>query len=726
MVELQRKIGAAFLLALSALGMEKRADAISAEKGLTPTPAAPTACVNPNALGGAALPAAGAAEPGDTARPDLRVESPNLRKILSGKLNSYRPEDGQPDEAVQEFQQLMIDRGCQLGPEGASGVFHSSFCKELEDYIYSRRLGCCVPLSITQNALVSLLEGRPACGEQYWRAFCGRAWVGLLPPDLREGVEKQYRAWDSDEVGQKILERILDSENLADFSEIDREAVLQLIAGNNTRVKACLAVALTAKPFEPTKVFLLSDAGEGQGALQLLRTLTAPGCSPGDEGLRATLAARISDALAGFTRPVTPEQFRISAELAPLKRQNWFQQAPSEWRELFSLYLQFIPADEAESLRKFLALETFTKLKDPHRRFQAVNLFVLCPYDSRKILLKACQPGGRSGARPVVMLRDSRGSTILEHLGEIASGNLDERLVSSKGAIVETILSHLADPYLVHQGNHQTCSVVASVNFRECLKDPAELIRIVTDLLGPAGKTILRDGTELVRVDDSVSEDQSGRSTDERVLQAALMQRGDGPSRSYSNARDAHQNISTGAWDKLPGLTADENAAVMRAVTGRRCQSITPVAESALRKLTAAEGMNVVALRWRDSTVEEYQATGEKSRYHAVNLLRVDWEKKLVYYRNPQGPSAGRNGAWLDEPRRLLVDADRGIEAMTLPEFTSRAQSAILMETRSPGPVVCVSLVVGGLAAFKLLLMHRRKQTAAPDDHRAEDKRRWK
>ncbi len=125
---------------------------------------------------------------------------------------------------------------------------------------------------------------------------------------------------------------------------------------------------------------------------------------------------------------------------------------------------------------------------------------------------------------------------LLAHLSRLESSPLAEPLDVAK--LLAEVIQELAVPSCVFQGTKNTC-VPTAVTLELIRRCPAEYVRLVSGLAGPAGYVWLASGECLARKDECLTDDGSYRTDSLRLLLPALMEVADGDW-DYRNAEDLH------------------------------------------------------------------------------------------------------------------------------------------------------------------------------------------
>jgi len=77
-----------------------------------------------------------------------------------------------------------------------------------------------------------------------------------------------------------------------------------------------------------------------------------------------------------------------------------------------------------------------------------------------------------------LLLRDSKGNTILDNIYKIGTQELPEEIEGDRITIIKELLSSILEPGMIKQGNRGTCTVT-TLQHMHATKEPAEYARIV-------------------------------------------------------------------------------------------------------------------------------------------------------------------------------------------------------------------------------------------------------
>lgn len=269
------------------------------------------------------------------------------------------------------------------------------------------------------------------------------------------------------------------------------------------------------------------------------------------------------------------------------------------------------------------------------------------------------------------------GRSLLHHLDTLATQFLPAGL--HRLNLLSSFLVQLENPGAISQGGRGTCTVT-TVEYELALRSPAEYARIVAGLASSGGSVKLADGTTIRRDGDTATADDSGRTDASRLVEAALMELGNG-FLDYSNEKDRNGFYGFG----VGGLSNGQTARVWNAVLGERrdVENAVPVigqvpftsigGEGLMKDVERAlkKGVRVpVAMDWRANG--EWRPSG-----HEVLVTKI--ENGRVYFRNPWGPYAapGTELEGDDGPPRRIEDHG-GLESIPVSEMTRRIKGALV------------------------------------------------
>lgn len=234
---------------------------------------------------------------------------------------------------------------------------------------------------------------------------------------------------------------------------------------------------------------------------------------------------------------------------------------------------------------------------------------------------------------------DREGATTLDRLGELAWGPRAKELDAegvTRSELLRSVTTEITRPDQINQGSKGTCTTT-SLSYELAKREPAEYVRLVSGLASNAGQVQMANGHILKAPEGVYANDTATtRSPSERILQASLMDYGNGFFRDYDNANDQHQIgfLQTGG-----GLRPSETLSVRNALFDVDDKvSYGRDLKGALQKAPAGVGTVGIKVRTED--------TG-----HAVSFEK--FENGRVYYRNPWGEGRTFEGARNEGPGGL-------------------------------------------------------------------------
>ncbi len=225
---------------------------------------------------------------------------------------------------------------------------------------------------------------------------------------------------------------------------------------------------------------------------------------------------------------------------------------------------------------------------------------------------------------------DSKGQTLLSNLARFASQPLNATLAgdTTKSELFEAMLRDVVNPNRIDQGDAPTCTVT-SMQFELVADEPAEYLRLLTDLTGPQGRAKMRGGSELVMQPGDASA-RDGRSISQTLFQTAAMEFGNGRTLDFDPAARGSKNAAGELVQR--GLKPEQQTNVLRELFGVNYRSEL--------FQTEAEGAKVLEkLRGLDSRTSQNRPIllqiDQGNFNHAVTFERVADQR--VYFRDPYG-----------------------------------------------------------------------------------------
>lgn len=213
---------------------------------------------------------------------------------------------------------------------------------------------------------------------------------------------------------------------------------------------------------------------------------------------------------------------------------------------------------------------------------------------------------------------------VLAQLKTLATQPLAEGI--DRRTLIATLLSELADPERIAQGDRHTCAA-AVVQAKLAQDDPAEYLRVVAGLASPAGRVTLANGDVLRRhADWRVA---GGRSLSSDLLQPAFMQYATG---TY----DVRSDTRATANGRGKGLYAAEQSRLLSAVSGTASVSVfgngPQVLDAMQRALDQGHDVPVVIkIRDRDTgQLQGHSVLVEAIRDGQVTFLDPNGKRRSV------------------------------------------------------------------------------------------------
>ena len=327
---------------------------------------------------------------------------------------------------------------------------------------------------------------------------------------------------------------------------------------------------------------------------------------------------------------------------------------------------------------------------------KTLNVFENTTPAGREALMQAMNKD-IDGKPALLTKRYNNTGTLLDQLDRASTTPLDARVKDSAGnpaskkQFTEDLLKEVANPNQnINQHNRGTCTVTGMTSGLAD-KNPAEYARIATDL-ATTGQSKLANGDTITPPADGFAQDNSNRSTGERLMQSALM--------NYGKPGGGYQNWNAGA-DGVRGTTddgfADATNPTARSLDGFPPNSSGLVAKEEERVLSALHNKKMEAyegsMNFRDDKKDILEKTQDQLKAgkgpvqtdvtwgtagHAVEVTKI--ENGRVYYRNPWGgniPGVNAGVGPTDPagptptrvPPRRIEDGANGIESMSQEDY---------------------------------------------------------
>ncbi len=338
----------------------------------------------------------------------------------------------------------------------------------------------------------------------------------------------------------------------------------------------------------------------------------------------------------------------------------------------------------------------------------AAVVYATLPSSSEAPFLELVARSKRSGERGLLSDRDFLGQSLLQNLTTITSTPFHPTLEPHRDAILADFFLELSNPGELNQASWGVCGT--GLIYPLYVDYPAEAARLVGALLAPQVRARFKDGSIVERAPFSLEPDsRPGRSTSERLLMSAFMERANG-SLQYCNVCDSHFDPNNGNMP-YSGLTNLEISTLYRAVLGipqsymERRHNPSDVLVSQLIQESKSLSFVPVSLKWNSTPMRpqfyrhaagssilgaqnhktllsEGSTSVTEDGYHFVLVMKVDPSAGKVVYRNLHGASSLPAGTVLSDPPRTVEDPVLGIESMTLPEVAKRLAAVFKPQER--------------------------------------------
>ena len=314
---------------------------------------------------------------------------------------------------------------------------------------------------------------------------------------------------------------------------------------------------------------------------------------------------------------------------------------------------------------------------------------------SQKLFCIVANRSTKSASESILSQKDFTGTTLAQTLAQLTSTKFHPLLEPQRNEIIENFLIELGNPGELNQASWGVCGT--GLVYQLFQDFPAEAARLTGALLMPEVNCKFKDGSPLERALFTLEPDRSpGRSTTERLLMSALMERANG-SLKYCTVCDSHFNPSNGAISHI-GLTNLEISTLYGAVFAQpQAWRERPNTASGLMEFLKEQSTSLsfvpVSLHWSKNEavpktykhallvpepsinqhrtlVSEGSSAQKIDENHFVLVVKVEADK--VFFRNLHGPSSLPKGTILTNPPRILEDPKLGIESMAYNEIANR------------------------------------------------------
>jgi peptidoglycan hydrolase-like protein with peptidoglycan-binding domain len=320
-------------------------------------------------------------------------------------------------------------------------------------------------------------------------------------------------------------------------------------------------------------------------------------------------------------------------------------------------------------------------------RLSAAPLFTnASPADQRLLtdLVRAGQADALLKLGDTLFSKDAQGTRLIDSAHRLAIGPMKAELEPERAAVLANVLAEVADPSLINQRRRGSCTVT-SAELALAKRNPAEVVRLVAGLSSPEGKVAMASGDVLERVAGTERPDDSGRTPSQRLLQAALMDFGNGLAR-YDNQRDANTQLGL---TTSRGLSGSEIARVVSALSGKPAQSHGREATGLLHKLgSLGDGLAALSdaatlhkfhfTKSGDDLFSGLQKAGPgavaelkwRTGGHAVVFDHV--AEGRVYFANPQGNQKAQGQSYTEGTSPLRRAEGKNLQSMSVEDFRAR------------------------------------------------------
>ncbi len=138
------------------------------------------------------------------------------------------------------------------------------------------------------------------------------------------------------------------------------------------------------------------------------------------------------------------------------------------------------------------------------------------------------------------------GKTLLEQLAALSEQKLADGV--ERDSLVSDLIQEVENPAVINQKDKNTCVATSSV-MDLALRNPAELVRLVSALASPEGKAKLAGGSTITR-EAAWAETLGNRTQSTHLLSGSLMELGNGLL-EYDAIADKHEAFDKGLYEGL-------------------------------------------------------------------------------------------------------------------------------------------------------------------------------
>jgi hypothetical protein len=267
--------------------------------------------------------------------------------------------------------------------------------------------------------------------------------------------------------------------------------------------------------------------------------------------------------------------------------------------------------------------------------------------------------------------------------------------------VLSDLVSELADPSNVRQGNHSTCGAV-STSMILLKENPAEYVRVVAGLSSPAGTVKLESGATLKRVEVPTRDD---RSAVQQLVAPAMMAAAapsgityDGKHGYFVNAdgkpvnEDGDVTSKDHALRRLPAAWTDR--LLNRTLDGSYDNYDVGAIATDKEQAAALKVVLSAARREPVSVSVEGEAFGTEG-LHRVVVLGVSEDKKSVRYLDPNGVEASMPAdKFMQSIRRFSTDSLSKSERKTWDDRNGGFFDQLVNAAQNPAEIA-LSIVEG-------------------------------
>jgi hypothetical protein len=229
---------------------------------------------------------------------------------------------------------------------------------------------------------------------------------------------------------------------------------------------------------------------------------------------------------------------------------------------------------------------------------------------------------------------DTKGGSLLSNLTRLAVQPLNAGLAGDvkPSDLLTSTLRDVVNPDRISQGDAPTCTVT-SLQYELVTDSPAEYTRLMADLSGPAGTSVMKGGGAL-KLDAGDGSDAAleGRSLTDSLFQSAAMEYANGKYADFDPVSGKSTDSRTGAVTQ--GIHPIQQAALLEQLVGVKYSTKNMYSEAQGQKmLDTLQGFDATAPSNQNRPVILHLDQGTIN--HAVTLEKV--AEGRVEYRDPYG-----------------------------------------------------------------------------------------